>query len=342
VHAPQMMAKPAALLLHALPLTHDEKESLAQTQLGFTCEALMQAQLRLDVLAFYRLIEAIDQRLTSDDPLWFLSLMQHWDIEHFDVLGYLLYTSKTVRDSFERFVQYRTLWSEGENFWLEHDTDMSRVCWQAFGTRRRAHEILGVLVALDCIHGTNSLLAQGTSLGIDSVHLCMPRPDDASQLQAFVGMFGDGVSVQFDSPFLMICCAPESLDLEIVSADALLHAYFREVASTRLGEVQPDTYTARIKQLLFQDLPSQQRPHVDIYARRLGVSVRALQRSLRDEGCSFSGIVQETQEELAKSYLSRGYSVQECCWMLSFSEPRAFLRAFKRWTGMTPSQWKQQ
>ena len=73
------------------------------------------------------------------------------------------------------------------------------------------------------------------------------------------------------------------------------------------------------------------------------MSNRTLQRKLKEEGVSFSHILQESRIQLAKSYLRQpNRSVIEVCYLLGFSEPSAFSRAFKRWTGDSPASYRDQ
>lgn len=70
----------------------------------------------------------------------------------------------------------------------------------------------------------------------------------------------------------------------------------------------------------------------------LCVSNRTLQRKLKDEGTSYNDLLQDTRRQLACKYLTqRQRSVVEVAYLLGFSEPSAFSRAFKRWTGETPA-----
>ena len=68
----------------------------------------------------------------------------------------------------------------------------------------------------------------------------------------------------------------------------------------------------------------------------MGMTGRSLQRRLRDEGTAFGALRDEVRRELADRYLGEGMSFAEISFMLGFSEPSAFFRAFKRWTGLTP------
>jgi AraC-like DNA-binding protein len=77
-------------------------------------------------------------------------------------------------------------------------------------------------------------------------------------------------------------------------------------------------------------------PQLSATAKRLGLTARSLQRRLQDEGTSFQALRDETRRALADRYLTEGLSLAEISFLLGFSEPSAFFRAFKRWTGRTP------
>ncbi|HYI46964.1 MAG TPA: AraC family transcriptional regulator [Allosphingosinicella sp.] len=73
-------------------------------------------------------------------------------------------------------------------------------------------------------------------------------------------------------------------------------------------------------------------------AAKLGCSSDALYRRLKGEGLTFEKILDELRHNLALHYLSGGkVSVTETAYLVGFSDPAAFSRAFKRWTGISPS-----
>ena len=76
--------------------------------------------------------------------------------------------------------------------------------------------------------------------------------------------------------------------------------------------------------------------HVDVIAKRLGLTARSLQRRLKDEATSFNAVREDVRRQLSHRYLDDGLSIAEISFLLGFSEPSAFFRAFKRWTGVTP------
>lgn len=72
----------------------------------------------------------------------------------------------------------------------------------------------------------------------------------------------------------------------------------------------------------------------------LSISVPHLRRLLRQEGTSLNQLREEVLRDAAVAGLRRGETVEDLSARLGFSEPSAFRRAFKRWTGSTPSSYR--
>lgn len=79
----------------------------------------------------------------------------------------------------------------------------------------------------------------------------------------------------------------------------------------------------------------------DSVAKALAMSRRTLTRRLSEEGTSFRGILDEVRAELARALLQdRSLSVGDVAFFLQYSEPAAFHRSFRRWTGQTPQSYR--
>ena len=79
-------------------------------------------------------------------------------------------------------------------------------------------------------------------------------------------------------------------------------------------------------------------PSMEAVAAKLGLNRQALYRNLKAEGVTFEKILDELRHKLALHYLSgKKVSVNETAYLVGFSDPAAFSRAFKRWTGTSPS-----
>jgi AraC-like DNA-binding protein len=82
-------------------------------------------------------------------------------------------------------------------------------------------------------------------------------------------------------------------------------------------------------------------PTLERVAKRLHMSGRTLHRRLKEQGASFRLVVGEVRLELARRYLrERQATIGEIAFLLGFSEPSAFHRAFKRWTGHSPAAFR--
>src|SRR5262249_55902507 len=80
-------------------------------------------------------------------------------------------------------------------------------------------------------------------------------------------------------------------------------------------------------------------PDLDTVATRLHVGARSLQRRLRDSGHSYQSILDQVRRDLALRYLGdRRLAISEIAFLVGFAEVTNFYRAFKRWTGTTPTE----
>ena len=120
------------------------------------------------------------------------------------------------------------------------------------------------------------------------------------------------------------------------AVDKVMMSYLDELDANQLVTRQT---RAAILQLLSIAEPTE--PTERLVATQLACSTRSLQRRLHDEGTTFREVLSEVRREVAITTLRRGtQSVSELSHLLGFSHVGAFSRAFKRWTGLTPSAYQ--
>ena len=120
-----------------------------------------------------------------------------------------------------------------------------------------------------------------------------------------------------------------------------MHEALHSLAERRLLRVTGNTpYGARVREFLLR----QGNPHrtdMRAVAQALGLSVRSLRRRLASEGEAYDVIATDAQAAVAKQLLGQKQrTIQETAYELGFSDTSTFHRAFKRWTGMTPSAYR--
>ncbi len=102
---------------------------------------------------------------------------------------------------------------------------------------------------------------------------------------------------------------------------------------------QPSELVAVVEQLLLLSLLDHQRAQRAV-CHRLRVSVRTLQRRLAEHGVSFERVLANVMLRRAKALLRSPRTITEIAFDLGYSDPAHFARAFARWTGTSPSEWR--
>lgn len=130
-------------------------------------------------------------------------------------------------------------------------------------------------------------------------------------------------------------------DLPIDGADPKLHALIRKHADAMLAELpSAPNLTQRVRDALAQNLAGGP-PSLGQIARKLGMSERTLARHLEEEGSAFKVLLDDLRTRLALRYVRRSeLPFAEIAFLLGFSQVAAFHRAFRRWTGQTPLEYR--
>jgi AraC-like DNA-binding protein len=82
-------------------------------------------------------------------------------------------------------------------------------------------------------------------------------------------------------------------------------------------------------------------PSLTTVGERVAMGPRTLQRRLKDQGVEFKALVDDTRRLFAVTYLRKpDHTLAEIAYLLGYSEVSAFNRAFRRWTGSTPSEYR--
>ncbi|SDT87271.1 transcriptional regulator, AraC family [Verrucomicrobium sp. GAS474] len=100
------------------------------------------------------------------------------------------------------------------------------------------------------------------------------------------------------------------------------------------------TVSEKVKWVVARSLEKGRVDMADI-AREIGLGSRTLQRRIAEEGTTFRRLVDETRRELARRYLGQpSLALGEAAFLLGYEDPNSFFRAFSRWEGRTPGDWR--
>jgi AraC-like DNA-binding protein len=161
-----------------------------------------------------------------------------------------------------------------------------------------------------------------------------------ADLEPYKQAFG-AQQIQFAAPFLGFALPEASLSEPLEQADQGLHAVLRKSAELFLANLpRVESITERVRALLITELASGH-PGILHIAKQLRMSARTLGRRLEAEGTTFSELLDSLRHSLATRYLrEHDMAIPDIALLTGFAQTNAFHRAFRRWTGMTPNEYR--
>jgi AraC-like DNA-binding protein len=176
----------------------------------------------------------------------------------------------------------------------------------------------------------------GRRIPLQRIDFACPSPEHRADYHQFFG-----VPVHFDQPDSRLGFDAAYLDLPTIRSEQALKTFLRGAPGNLLVRYRHDTGWVTKMRAHLKTLPAAGWPDFDTLARQLGTTPATLRRRLRSEGQSFASIKDEMRSALAQSLLHESaLSVAEIACELGFTEPSAFHRAFRKWTGATPGAFR--
>src|ERR1700692_4014281 len=198
-----------------------------------------------------------------------------------------------------------------------------------------APRIFGHEVLLMLLHGVSCWLV-GRRIPILRAQFAYPEPAHSSEYRL---MYCTDLS--YGAPHTAIVFAADYLNLPIVQNERTVKDFLRTAPESILVKYKNgSSLSARIRRRLRQLLPGEV-PDFDTLAGELNMTTATMRRRLHEEGASYQGIKDQLRRDLAISYLSHSdRSVMDIALELGFSERSAFHRAFRKWTGASPGEFR--
>jgi AraC-like DNA-binding protein len=249
----------------------------------------------------------------------------------FDAFEYVVRASRSIRDALEAAGRYLP---------LLHDAAASRLV-------RKGDDEFWILTLPEPAHPAAMefalaavVLMRRTVLprasGLRAVLFAHLPPRDRREHERVFG-----APIEWNAGMTALRLDPAYLDSSFARANPTLSAALHRHAQQLLADLAPSRgYATRVREYVIAALQSGE-TDANAIARRMKTSTRTLRRRLLAEGTTYTDVLADVRRELALRYLTDSrLSVEEVAFLLGFSTVSAFRRAFQRWTGDTPSEYR--
>jgi AraC-like DNA-binding protein len=297
-----------------LAQTGTRRADLAGPDADIPCAVLPRI---LDAAMRHRPIKDIGARLAAETPMG-----------AFPLVDYLVVTSETVGTALGQLARYLRLTEAAYTLNPAPDQVPIRVHFDRPVSPFAAEfgVVLTVLHLREEVEGPLDILSVTFSHGLD----------DSAEIEKIAGcpVYGHAAWNGFE-------LSRDAWEMPMRRRDPILRGVLEQHAAEVAAKMKGTHSLAReIGRVLASRMP-EGNVRIESVARALATSTRSLQRRLAEAGLTYQKVLDQTRRDAAGEYLSdQALSTGEVAYLLGYSEPAAFHRAFKRWNGVTPQAFR--
>lgn len=298
--------------------------------LGIDRRVLERADIEIPGEQYAALWEAAAQR----NPSIGIELGIQTEADDFGALGHALLCATSVERALKTLHQFIVVFAQESSFDFKVEANALaveyRVTIPTILKRRQDAEF-----AVTCVLRMLNLITSSTlrPIRLDFEH---SRPADLSvHKQVFQ------CPLYFNQPTNRILLPLETLHLPVVRGNERLYKALEPYLEREREErAISDELLAQVTRMIAAEMSSGA-PSLDDICEQLNLSRRTLQRRLKDHGIEYSALVEDVRRELAMAYMKDSdYSMTEISLLVGYAESGSFTRAFRRWTGRSPQQYR--
>jgi AraC-like DNA-binding protein len=248
------------------------------------------------------------------------------------LLDYLILTSDTVGQGFEQEARYFRLLNAPFTLDIQRKEDPVRVVY-----------LVAAWIPPSTVEYSAILNVQGFRTETDDrFHFAYVsfthQPDDAAEIERLLGC-----DVRVNASWAGFAMPRKAWDLPLRRRDPILRAMLESQADAIIAARMPplNGLALDVRRVLMARL-ARGESDIELVARDLAMSARTLQRKLAAAGLSYHELLDRARHETAERCLAdSSLSIGEVAYLTGYSEPAAFHRAFRRWTGITPQAFRE-
>ncbi|MDH5721389.1 MAG: AraC family transcriptional regulator [Spirochaetia bacterium] len=270
----------------------------------------------------------------SGDTFFGLRLGREFDIGTGNIVTYMIRNCSNLRDATKKYIEYQKI--VGETYDLSLSTQEENAIISIKAPKEDIIDNRHIFEAiLTAIYKTgNEMIAP--ELKLKEAHFKSPKPPLTDEYNKIFNC-----TLKWKMPEYSIIFDKKFLDVPLKQPNKELLTMLENQARTALRKLKgKETFTEKVTKIL-SELNFSENLKIEYVAQKIPVSVRTLQLKLKEENTSFQQIVDEIRRQIAISHLkSNTASIKEISYLLGFSEPAAFQKAFKKWSGQAPGRFR--
>ena len=297
---------------------------------GIKPELLLNPNARLNISS----VDALWEQAAGviEDPCFAIDMAEFWHPSMMGALGYAWLASSTLRRAFKRSVRYIHVVTEDLNLEVA-DTPaglkISIDLEDSIFTLPQHHDlVLTILMHLCRFNYGEELIAT-------QISLAHPEPECSKKITDYFR-----TDVQFDAEQTCLIIARADADRVLPSGNKQIALMHDEMLMKYLVEIKQGDIVQQVQSIILDNLPDGQVTD-RLVASELNLSERSMQRRLKEHKTTFRFLLDGVREMVAKQYIENPVNrMSDIAFLLGFSEQSAFSRAFKKWTGKSPVEYR--
>jgi AraC-like DNA-binding protein len=273
------------------------------------------------------------------DPAFGLKVASFWHPTTLYALGYAWLASRNLDEAFNCAARYTRLVNTAASGIIQIESSPASYRVVLDGSHLKLNE-RPIEAATDAATGMLvRMCREAYGEHFDPLRVTLQHADPGGA-ERFVEFFR--CPVAFSQTENAIWVDPDTAAESLATANPELVRVNDQIVTDYLARLDRDDIVMRVRSKLIEHLPSGGGDE-SMIASELNLSLRSLQRKLKERGVTFSGLLEATRRELGRDYVRDSqYSFNEISYLLGFTEPANFSRAFRRWYDKTPSEYRQQ
>lgn len=271
----------------------------------------------------------------SRDPALGLHWSERVSEGSFVPISSIIPQAQTLRHAFAAAAQFNRLLSDEASYQLiEQDKSAILRRVEVFGASPRVERFTAEMMVAGIFRIISHFGVEARAVRVNFQYVAPPYAHEYERVFKQRPHFGE--------PFTGVVFDRALLDFPAPQRDPEVHDALAALAERRLWRITEQTpYALRVRETLLLRWQSDKSQAMHQVARSLGLSARTLRRRLADEGVSYNAVLGEALATVAKNLLhDRRRTIEDVASEMGFSDASTFHRAFKRWTGLTPSSYR--